>query len=72
MDWSGRRLLFSGRGVGDNTLGERGRFYGADLYIGSVACWVAALDDLFFAASLDASRGFNTPTAATRASFYRG
>ena len=26
MDWSRLRILFSGDGVGDNTLGERGRF----------------------------------------------
>ena len=50
MDWSGRRFLFGGGGVGDNTLGERGRFCGADLSFGSVARWVAALDDIFFAA----------------------
>ena len=50
MDWSERCLLFGGKGVGDNMLGARGRFCGADLSFGSVARWVAALDDLFFAA----------------------
>ena len=50
MDWSERRLLFGDGGVGYNTLGECGRFCGADLSFGSVARLVAALDDLFFAA----------------------
>ena len=43
MDWSGRFLLFGSGGVRDTTLGERGRFCGADLSVGSVARWVAAI-----------------------------
>ena len=39
MDWSGRRLLFGGGGVEDNTMGERGRFCRADLSFGNIAHW---------------------------------
>ena len=57
MDWSERCLLFGGKGVGDNMLGARGRFCGADLNFGSVARWVAALDDLLFSALRNLYRG---------------
>ena len=57
MDWNGRRLLFSGGGVGDNTLGERGRFLRGRRIYWERSLLVAALDDLFFTAFLDASRG---------------
>ena len=50
MDWSGRHLLFGGGGVEDNTLGERGGFCRANLSFGSITRWVAALNDLVFAA----------------------
>ena len=58
MDWSGRRLLFSGGGVGDNTLGERSRFLRGGPIYWECSLLVAALEDLFFSASLDASRGY--------------
>ena len=57
MDFCGRRILFGGRGVVDNTLGEHVRFCGAYLSFGRVARWVAALDDLFFAARNNLYRG---------------
>ena len=54
--WSRRRLLFRGGWVGDNTLGERGRFLRGGLIYWKRSLLVATLDDLFFAASLDASQ----------------
>ena len=54
--WSGRRLLFRGGGVGDNTLGEHGMFLRGGLIYWERSLLVATLNDLFFAASLDASR----------------
>ena len=57
MDWSKRRLLFSGGSVRDNTLGERNRFLRGGPIYWERSLLVVALDDLFFAASLDASRG---------------
>ena len=50
MDWSRSRLLLGSGGVGDNTLGERSRFCRANLSFGSITRWVAALNDLVFAA----------------------
>ena len=57
MDWSGRRLLFSGGGVVDTTLGERGRFLRGGPIYWERRSLEAALVDLFFAASLSATRG---------------
>ena len=57
MDWRGRPLFFSGGGVGDNTLGDRGRFMRGGPIYWECSLLVAVLDDLFFAASLDVSRG---------------
>ena len=68
MDWSGRRIFFGSGGVGDNTLGECGRFCGADLSFRSVACWVVALDDLFFAARINLYPGLSLDPVSSEGS----
>ena len=53
---SGRRLLFRGGRVRDNTLGDRGRFLIGGLIYWERSLLVATINNLFFAVPLDASR----------------